>query len=321
LIVDGVVDISHIADSNETAAIISAADALVAEDEERKQAVINGFLSGTGDIAGSSYTRISDIFQQYRNPPLNPIPVQDDYVEEAEGEEEEALVAADSTVDTDPSVSVAGDPTSLRFIQASEIETPTFDGVWVEKADATGHEEVVNGHASEAPLTPSAPVDANNSTIDWADDEEGGLPSIANLQAKFGTSGSATPEVADEVLEPAVNGDPNDDPAQREENDGFTEARGRGRGRGPLRGGQRGFHREGDRGGYRGPHGDRGGFRGGDRGGFRGYRGGERGGERGGYRGRGEWRGHHDGERGRGGRGRGRGDRGGGHGQAPPTPA
>jgi hypothetical protein len=49
----------------------------------------------------------------------------------------------------------------LRFIQASEIETPTFDGVWVEKADATGHEEAVNGHASEAPLTPSAPVDVS----------------------------------------------------------------------------------------------------------------------------------------------------------------
>jgi hypothetical protein len=54
LIVDGVVNISNIADSNEIAAIISAADALVAEDEERKQAVINGLLSGTGDIAGSS---------------------------------------------------------------------------------------------------------------------------------------------------------------------------------------------------------------------------------------------------------------------------
>jgi hypothetical protein len=54
LVVDGVVDISNIADSNEIGAIVSAADALVAEDEERKQTVINGLLSGTGDIAGSS---------------------------------------------------------------------------------------------------------------------------------------------------------------------------------------------------------------------------------------------------------------------------
>ncbi|KAF8800281.1 hypothetical protein BYT27DRAFT_7200473 [Phlegmacium glaucopus] len=349
LVVDGVVNISNIADSNEIAAIVSAADALIAEDEERKQAAVNGLLSGTGDIAGSSYARISAIYQQYRNPPRTPTPVQDDYVEEVEVEveveeeaEAEAPAVAESTVDTDTAISVVGEPgatlsNSLRFIQESEIETPAFDGVWVEKSDTIDHEEAVNGHVSEAPVTSSAPVvDANNnSTLDWADDE-GGLPSIAGLHAKFGTSGSATPaEVADEVPEtsnPDVNGHENGDPVvQREEDDGFTQARGRGRGRGTFRGSERGGHRGGyrgdggERGGYRG--GDRGGFRGGDRGGFRGSRGGDRGGDRG-FRGRpnGEWRGHHDGERGRGGRGRGRGDRGdrgGGHGQAqaPPTPA
>ena len=182
LIADGVVDISNIADSNEIGAIVSAADALVADDEERKQTVINGLLSGTGDIAGSScrfralkcfvwslpidtpVTRISDIFQQYRNPPRSPTPVQDGYVEEAEEEEEEeAPIVEDSIVDTDLTVSVADDSTatlssSLRFIQESEIETPTFDGVWVEKADATGHEEVPNGHVPEAPAEPLAPV-------------------------------------------------------------------------------------------------------------------------------------------------------------------
>lgn len=77
--------------------------------------------------------------------------------------EEEIPVVADSTVDTDPTVAIASDSATalangLRFIQESEIETPTFDGVWVEKADATGHEEVVNGHASEAPVASSAPV-------------------------------------------------------------------------------------------------------------------------------------------------------------------
>ena len=54
LIADGVVNISNIAESSEIGAIVSAADALVAEDEERKQIVINGLLSGTGDIAGLS---------------------------------------------------------------------------------------------------------------------------------------------------------------------------------------------------------------------------------------------------------------------------
>jgi hypothetical protein len=46
----------------------------------------------------------------------------------------------------------------LRFIQESEIETSTFDGVWVEKADAAGHEEVANGHGSEAPAETLTPV-------------------------------------------------------------------------------------------------------------------------------------------------------------------
>jgi len=347
----------NIADNTEIAAMVSAADALIGEDEESKQAVINGLLSGSGDIAGSSYTRISDIFQQYRNPPSAPTPVQDEEVEEVEEEEEEAPVA-ESTVDPDIAVSVADEPavplsSGLRFIQESEIETPTFDAVWVEKTDVTGHEEAVNGHAPEAPVTPSGPVnDANTSTLDWADEEEGGLPNIAGLQARFGTSGSATPvKGVDEVAEipiSAANDHADDEPdpvAQREEDDGFTQARGRGRGgRGGFRGGERvghrGFHRDGERGGYRGdygggdrggfrggPHGDRGGFRGGERGSFRG-RGGDRG-ERGGFRGRGngEWRGHHDGERGRGGRARGRGERGergdrGGHGpvSVPPTP-
>jgi hypothetical protein len=79
-----------------------------------------------------------------------------------EEEEEEAPVVEDSTVDTDLTVSVAGDAAtlsnSLRFIQESEIETPTFDGVWVEKADATGHEEVANGLVSDAPAESLTPV-------------------------------------------------------------------------------------------------------------------------------------------------------------------
>ena len=54
LIADGVVNISNIADSNEIGALVSVADVLVAEDEERKQTVIKGLLSGTGDIAGLS---------------------------------------------------------------------------------------------------------------------------------------------------------------------------------------------------------------------------------------------------------------------------
>ena len=150
----------------------------------------------------------------------------------------------------------------------------------------------------------------SNSTIDWAADDVGGLPSIANLHAEFGTPGSASP-VVDEVPETpiSVNGNASDDlyPAPRgEEDDGFTQARGRGRGRGAHRGGDRGhrgFHHNGERGGYRGGEhgGDRGGYRGGEHGGDRGgHRGGDRGGYRGGDRGgdRGGFRGFRGGERG-----------------------
>ena len=151
----------------------------------------------------------------------------------------------------------------------------------------------------------------SNSTIDWAADDVGGLPSIANLHAEFGTPGSASP-VVDEVPETpiSVNGNASDDlyPAPRgEEDDGFTQARGRGRGRGAHRGGDRGHrgfhHHNGERGGYRGGEhgGDRGGYRGGEHGGDRGgHRGGDRGGYRGGDRGgdRGGFRGFRGGERG-----------------------
>ena len=109
-------------------------------------------------------TRILDVFQQYRNPP-SPTPIQDSYVEEVEVEEEgeEAPVVESSITDTDLTVTVADDSTatlsnSLRFIQESEIEAPTFDGVWVEKADVAGHEEIANGHVSEAPAESLAPV-------------------------------------------------------------------------------------------------------------------------------------------------------------------
>jgi hypothetical protein len=141
--------------------------------------------------------------------------------------------------------------------------------------------------------------------IDWAAEDDAGLPSIASLHTKFGTSGSATPvtaEVVETAPEPSLgpvspNGHVAHTPSTpAPDEDGFMQARGgRGRGRGfrgneQDRGGFRGGHRGGERGGYRG--GDRGGYRGGDRDGFRG---GDR--ERGGHRGfRGGDRGDRGGE-------------------------
>ncbi|CAA7260598.1 unnamed protein product [Cyclocybe aegerita] len=300
----------------EFTAIHAVTEALVAEDGEHKQAVLNGLLRGSGELNGVSYSRLLAITQEALNPPRAPTPPQE-YVEEQ--------TLTEPTTEAEPDIAVTGLPTgtmssSFRFIQESEIETTSFEegAEWVEKADA-GHEEqaALNGQTPEG-IAP-APADTNG-TLDWAADEEGGLPSIAGLHAEFGTSGSATPAEAEAVQQkaeapvPEGNGHATGEAAPAED-DGFTQARGRGRGGrgGGFRGGERG-HGHHHRGSFRG--GDRGGFRGGDRGGFRGgFRGGDRGGFRGG-RGGGEWRG--DGERGRGGRGRGRGDRGGAH--PPPTP-
>lgn len=103
--------------------------------------------------------------------------------------------------------------------------------------------------------------------IDWAEADEDGLPSIANLQASLVPSEPAIPEVNLPTLAP-VNGIEVPISGPQREDDGFTPTSRGGRGRG------RGYR--GDRGNTRGS-----GFRG-DRGGFhRGFRGGHRGGDRG----------------------------------------
>ncbi|KAJ7096359.1 hypothetical protein C8R44DRAFT_375950 [Mycena epipterygia] len=290
-------------ESAEVTAVFSAGEALLAEAGDAKQAVLTGFLLGQGSHEGISYARLLEITQLSLNPPRAPTPAQESAPEVVDETVETPV--AEGGLDTSASnqplgVSASG---SFDFMQASELETPFEDNAeWVERSDAVGHQEEqvvepINGHipADEAiaPITPTG--ETSNAALDWAaDDEEGGLPPIAGLHAKFGTSGTATPVVVEEL---ETNGHTPPAPAAPEEDDGFTQARGRGRARG-FRGSDRG--------------GERGGYRGGFRGGERGFRGGGDRGSRGGYRGRGEWRG--DGERGRGGRGRGRGDRGGGGG-------
>ncbi|KAF9568207.1 hypothetical protein CPC08DRAFT_813651 [Agrocybe pediades] len=333
----GVLDISSFTDATEAAAIAFVANALTSEDVTQRQSAIEQILLAK-DLNGVSAVRLLEITQLAFNPPRAPTPAPEQPVAEEQPAEAEAPAQPEAEP---PVVGVPASTTtgSFRFMQDSEIEPTSFEAEaeWVEKSDAAGHEEhAANGHATAAPEE-GAPADAANGPIDWAADDEGGLPSIAGLHAEFGTSGSATPAEAPEVpapaaeaavpaaATPAVNGSVNG--AEQPEDDGFTQAtRSRGRGRGGrggerggrgFRGGERGGFRGGERGGFRG--GERGGFRGGERGGFRGGdRGGFRGGERGGFRGgRGEFRG---GEGGRGGRGRGRGGDRGGAPVAPATP-
>ncbi|KAF8135572.1 hypothetical protein EV363DRAFT_1159232 [Boletus edulis] len=292
-------------DDTEGSAIFTACDALLSEDSDMKNTILSSFLSGEGDLNGVSHTRLLTIVQSFLNPPREPtpLPAESEPVE-AEGEAE----PVDEPVAGIPgSLSVSS---SFHFMQASELETPAFENKaeWVEKPD-----EEPNGAFEEQPqVIESATVEPvetiSTQPIDWAEaDEEGGLPSIANLQASFAPSGSATPVV--QTIEvnlpsaPLLNG--NATPTPQSENDGFmpTPRGGRGRGRGHR--GERGV-----RGGFRG---DRTGFhRGGERGGFRG---GNRGGDRAqrGNRTDRDWR-NGDGENRSRGRGRGRGRGGGGGG-------
>ncbi|KAJ7703234.1 hypothetical protein B0H17DRAFT_1042403 [Mycena rosella] len=306
-------DLSLGLENAEVTAVFSAGEALLAEAGETKQAVLTGFMLGQGSFEGIPYSRLLEITQLSLNPPRAPTPAQ-------ETSPEVVPEATETTItEGGPDVSAHNQPLGLSasgsfdFMQASELEPPFEDNAeWVERSDATGHQEEVvvesaNGHAEAdepvAAITPPGETFQTNAALDWAaDDEEGGLPPIAGLHAKFGTSGSATPVVVEELQTELQTNGHIAAPAAPEEDDGFTQARGRGRARG-FRGSDRG--------------GERGGYRGGFRGGERGFRGGGDRGSRGGYRGRGgEWRG--DGERGRGGRGRGRGDRGERGGPPPP---
>ncbi|KAF7361925.1 TMP-TENI-domain-containing protein [Mycena venus] len=282
-------ELSSALDDAEVSAVFSAGEALLAEVGETKQGVLTGFMLGQGTYQDISYARLLEITQLALNPPRAPTPVQEAPVETGE-----------SSAEGGPDLSSSNQPqglamsSSFAFLTASELEPSFEDNVeWVERSDATGHQEEqvvepVNGHVEpDEPIATATPPDESfqsNAALDWAaDDEEGGLPPIAGLHAKFGTSGSATPVVVEELqtnghpaanVEPAVSASapapapalapapaPAPAPAQ-EEDDGFTQARGRGRARG-FRGNERGT--------------DRGGFRGGSRGGDRGFRGGDRG--------------------------------------------
>ncbi|KAL6310485.1 hypothetical protein BKA93DRAFT_924673 [Sparassis latifolia] len=296
-------------------AVYSATESLLGEVTDSRPDVIQGFLTGEGELHGVPYSRLIEITHAYMNPPsaAQEEPPQEPVEETLTEAVEEPEVTVTGLSSTLPST--IGTSGSFHFMQEDELEQPgepNFEGEaeWVERADISGEQnpqpapevEVVetvvetNGHvvveeSVSVSTSVKIPASAGNQPINWADEDEGELPPIAGLHAKFGTSGKATPPPPAE--RPPVNGGHiNGAGAGAHEDDGFTPMRGRGRGRGGFRG------ERGERGSFRG--------RGGDRGG---YRGGYRGGERGGFRGRpgGEWRGGDGEHRGRGGRGRGRG--------------
>ncbi|KAI0949462.1 hypothetical protein AcW1_009068 [Taiwanofungus camphoratus] len=277
---------------SEGIAIYAVTETLLGEESESKADVVQGFLTGEGELHGVPYTRLHEITQIMLNPPSVPTPPSES-PDEQPGESSVAVTE-------EPEVTVTGLPPSLgtagsfHFMQEDELagqaEEPNFEEAeWVERPDVASEPEPeqpakvevvetvveadVNGHVVEDSVTVTATSEVTklvtesataNGTISWADEDEGGLPSIGSLHEKFGTSVDATPVPETPAVNGAVSPAPNGAHVngRTHEDDGFTPMRSRGRGRGGFRGG--------DRGGYRGRGGERGGFRGGFRGGDRG---------------------------------------------------
>ncbi|KAI8993793.1 hypothetical protein BD414DRAFT_456900 [Trametes punicea] len=280
-------------------AVYSIAETLLHELLPGKTDMIRSLFTGEGEHLGVPYSRIVEIKEQFLHPPA-------EQPQEADEIQEAAPIAEEPPISVVGVPSTIGSSGSINFILTdelaeAEVEQPAGSGEWVDvqpqpeveqpaevEITETVIETQVNGHTVvEESTTVTTTTEAPPSdSINWADEDHNELPSLANLQAHYGTSAEASPAAGTpEANEAETPGTPHaNGQSQIVDEEGFTQPHsGRGRGRGGFRGGERG--------------GQRGGFRGGER-----HRGGHRGGDRGGFRGRsdGEWRG-------RGGRGRGRG--------------
>ena len=143
-------------DDIEGSAIFTACDALLGEENDLKNTILSGFLSGEGDLNGVSCTsvkfkrsrdqltlaldtRMLSIVQSFLNEPREPTPLP----AEPEPVEPEAEPVNEPVAGIPGSLNVSS---SFHFMQASELETPTFENSaeWVEKP-----EEEPNGSVSE----------------------------------------------------------------------------------------------------------------------------------------------------------------------------
>lgn len=157
-------DLGLVLDQSEQDAISSIGDVLLGDDFEAKKAVVNGFLTQNGNFEGVSCTcnffmflepvdgmktsslsldtRLAELTEQGLNPPRAPTPVQEEVSEESQESEDPVDVVA--SIDIHAEISVSGVPApltnsnSFHFMQASELETPSFEEnvEWVEAADA-----------------------------------------------------------------------------------------------------------------------------------------------------------------------------------------
>jgi len=139
-------------DESEGSAVFTACDALLGEENDTKNTILSGLLSGEGDLNGvpckslqlpgydhstlAPDTRLWSIVQSFRNPPREPTPLP----AEPEPVETETEAEAEAEPVDEP---VAGVPGSLNvsssflFVQASELEASAFENTaeWAEKSD------------------------------------------------------------------------------------------------------------------------------------------------------------------------------------------
>ncbi|KAI0000447.1 hypothetical protein BJV77DRAFT_1063863 [Russula vinacea] len=226
-------------DDSEVPVILAAAEQLLGEESEIRQELVRGLLYGEGEFQGVSHSRFVDLAHAFATPQPEPDfaapeesrPEEPKPLEEESGVAEAGLGGQEST---------SGE---LRFMQESELDnTGLADSQeWVDvpqdqvtevetttaetyHGEGIGADQVVT--AVQQPEQASLSASGN---FDWADEEEGGLPSIAGLQAKFGTSNTPSPadtpqDIPDtnpaEVIASPVDGSLSAD------DDGFTQARG-----------------------------------------------------------------------------------------------
>ncbi|KAG8924627.1 hypothetical protein FRC02_010299, partial [Tulasnella sp. 418] len=220
-------------DDIERSAIARAADLLLdAEDTSQRDVIVNGLIDegSIGEVDGVPYSRLRSITNTFIRPPTPP----------AESFNQPPISSnvsdvGESAVPPSFTGSIPGPSSSFQFMQESDLEVPsgslTFGAVnaiddsgvltAVDSSLDTGAGDANANLAKEwvevekeQEQYPTDDVNTGASgtggAIDWAADDAEELPSLDSIQAKFGTSGQATPIESDQPAAAAsgpLNGD------------------------------------------------------------------------------------------------------------------
>ncbi|KAF9808926.1 hypothetical protein IEO21_07691 [Rhodonia placenta] len=184
----------------ENYAVYSATETLLGDDSDSRGNILHGFLTGTGELNGITFSRLHEITQLFLNPPRAPTPEEEALEEQTH---EDVAQQAESIVAAVGLPSTLGTTGAFHFMQEDELEStpaepivePQYDAI--PKVEQPAEVEVVD-------TVPGAAA-AADSAIDWADEDEGGLPSIGSLHAEFGKPQTPVPNGTVPPT-PSVNG-------------------------------------------------------------------------------------------------------------------